>query len=46
MKDLINRLLTWIDTSGERALETYLAGSANVADLERRMRAWETRGGY
>jgi hypothetical protein len=46
MKEWINRLLTWIDGSGERALEAYLARSGNVAELERRMRAWETRGGY
>jgi hypothetical protein len=37
----IESLLTWIDKWDSRALERYLAQSANVADLERRMRDWE-----
>jgi hypothetical protein len=44
MKDLINRLLTWIDRHEARELEQYLATSGNVAELERRMRTWESRG--
>jgi hypothetical protein len=43
MKQLINRLLAWIDRVDERALEAYLARSGNVAELERRMREWEMR---
>jgi hypothetical protein len=44
MKRLITALFTWIERADERALEEYLARSANVAELEWRMREWETRG--
>jgi hypothetical protein len=44
MSYLINRLIAWIDRSHERELEEYLARSGNVAELERRLRDWETRG--
>jgi hypothetical protein len=43
MKNWFNRLLSWIERSDERALEAYLARSANVAELERRLREWEHR---
>jgi hypothetical protein len=38
----ISNLLNWIDHAESRELENYLARSANLADLERRMREWET----
>ncbi len=41
MKRLITSILSWMEHADERNLEAYLAGSANVADLERRMREWE-----
>jgi hypothetical protein len=41
MAQLIHRLFNWMDPKQTRALERYLAQSANVADLEQRMRAWE-----
>lgn len=44
MSYLINRIIAWIDRSHERELEEYLARSGNVAELERRLRDWETRG--
>ena len=40
----IKTVLEWIDRHEERALEEYLAQSANVAELEWRMREWQTRG--
>jgi hypothetical protein len=43
MKNFINLLFAWIDQAEARALEAYLARSGNVAELERRMREWETR---
>jgi hypothetical protein len=44
MKRLITALLAWIERADDRALEEYLSRSANVAELEWRMREWETRG--
>ncbi len=41
MKHLINSVLDWFKHAETRQLERYLAESANVADLERRMREWE-----
>jgi hypothetical protein len=46
MARILERLLNWADRPQTRALERYLAQSANVSDLERRMREWEsTQGG-
>ena len=44
MKRWISNLLNWIDHAESRELENYLSHSANPADLERRMREWETKG--
>jgi hypothetical protein len=41
MARLIHRLFDWMDQSETNALERYLAQSANVSDLEQRMRQWE-----
>jgi hypothetical protein len=45
MSHWINRIIAWIDRSDERDLERYLSRSGNVAELERRLREWETRNG-
>lgn len=42
-KRLLAALLHWLEDADVRALELYLAKSANPADLERRMREWEAR---
>jgi hypothetical protein len=44
MKHLIGSVLDWFKRAEIRRLERYLAGSANTADLERRMREWEQSG--
>jgi hypothetical protein len=41
MARLIHRLFDWMDRTDTRAVERYLAQSANVSDLEQRMRQWE-----
>jgi hypothetical protein len=41
----LDSLLNWMNQTETRALERYLAQSANVADLERRMRDWEKNQG-
>jgi hypothetical protein len=43
MKRWITSLLNWIDHAESRELESYLSQSANPADLERRMREWESK---
>jgi hypothetical protein len=42
MKHLIDSVFNWFKQTETRQLERYLAESANSADLERRMRDWET----
>jgi hypothetical protein len=44
MKRLMTALINWIERADERALEDYLSRSANVAEVESRMREWQTRG--
>jgi hypothetical protein len=43
MKRWIDSLLNWMGHNETHALEEYLSQSANVADLERRMREWELK---
>ena len=43
MKKLIASILTWIENAETREMERYLAQSASISDLERRMREWEKR---
>jgi len=43
MKKWLSSILEWIEHSETRQLENYLAQSAGPADLERRMRDWETK---
>jgi len=43
VKRLLAAMVNWIHEADARALEKYLAQSANGADLERRMRDWERR---
>jgi uncharacterized protein YjiS (DUF1127 family) len=43
MKKLLSSIIRWIEHSETRELENYLAQSTTPADLERRMRDWETR---
>ena len=43
MKKWLFSILEWIEHSETRQLENYLAQSASAADLERRMRDWETK---
>ncbi len=43
MKKLLSFILSWIEHAESRELEKYLAQSASIADLERRMREWEKR---
>jgi len=43
MKKWLSLIIEWIEHSETRQLETYLAQSASPADLERRMRDWESR---
>jgi hypothetical protein len=43
IKRMLGALVNWIQEADARAFENYLAQSANPADLERRMREWESR---
>jgi hypothetical protein len=43
MKKWLSSIISWIEHSEARQLENYLAQSASSADLERRMRDWETK---
>jgi len=43
MKKWLSRFIEWIEHSDTRQLESYLAQSASAADLERRMREWESK---
>ena len=43
MKKWLSSILEWIEHSETRQLESYLAQSASAADLERRMRDWESK---
>lgn len=43
MAQLIQTLIGMLSTPRESDLERYLAESANLADVERRTREWETR---
>ena len=43
MKKLLSSIIRWIEHSETQELENYLAQSTTPADLERRMRDWETR---
>ncbi|HTS53646.1 MAG TPA: DUF3563 family protein [Burkholderiales bacterium] len=43
MKNWISSILSWIEHAETREMEKYLAQSASLADLERRMREWEKR---
>ena len=43
MRRLLSSIIQWIEHSETRELENYLAQSTTPADLERRMRDWETR---
>lgn len=43
MAQLIQTLIGMFSTARESDLERYLAESANLADVERRTREWETR---
>ncbi len=43
MKKLISSILSWIEHAETREMEKYLAQSASISDLERRMREWEKR---
>jgi len=43
MKKLISSILNWIEHAETREMEKYLAQSASISDLERRMREWEKR---
>jgi hypothetical protein len=44
MKKWLSSILHWIEHAETRELENYLAQASTPADLERRMRAWESRG--
>lgn len=43
MAQLIQTLLSMLSTHRESDLERYLSQSANLADVERRTREWESR---
>ena len=43
MKNWISSVLSWIERAEWRDMEKYFAQSANIADLERRMREWEKK---
>jgi hypothetical protein len=43
VKKLILSILNWIENAETREMERYLAQSASISDLERRMREWEKR---
>jgi len=43
MKNWLSKIMRWIEHSETRQLESYLAQSASAADLERRMRDWESK---
>jgi hypothetical protein len=43
MKRFLTSLIDWIEHFETRELENYLSRSSTPADLERRMREWETR---
>jgi len=43
MRKWIENWVNWVVREESRDLERYLAQSANVSDLERRMREWEKR---
>ena len=43
MKNWLSKIIHWIEHSETRQLESYLAQSASAADLERRMRDWESK---
>ena len=43
MKRWLSSIIRWIEHSETRQLESYLAQSASAADLERRMRDWESK---
>jgi uncharacterized protein DUF3563 len=43
MKKWLSFIIQWIEHSETRQLESYLAQSASPADLERRMRDWESK---
>jgi hypothetical protein len=43
MRRWIDNWVSWMVRDEQRELERYLAQSANISDLERRMREWETR---
>lgn len=43
MKTWLSSILSWIDHVEQRDLENYLSKSSSAADLERRMREWESR---
>ena len=43
MKNWLSSVLSWIERAETRDMESYFAQSANIADLERRMRDWEKK---
>jgi hypothetical protein len=43
MKNWLSSIIRWIEHSETRQMESYLAQSASPADLERRMREWDSR---
>jgi hypothetical protein len=43
MRKWIENWVNWVMREEARDLERYLAQSANISDLERRMREWEKR---
>jgi len=43
MRKWIENWVSWVVREESRELERYLAQSANISDLERRMREWEKR---
>ena len=43
MRKWLSTIIQWIEHSETRQLESYLAQSVSPADLERRMRDWETK---